>query len=588
MVQNASTKRGRGERVELVLLVGSLLIPLILFALVAYKDWQNLLSNAEFEVAEGSDGIRGYALKFFQTDELALEAVDQRIRSMNWDEIAGSSSVHDYLKKLTQRFPQIGAVSLIDAHGVVRNSSTFFPVPGNPTISARDFFTAARGGDNGLLVSRAMGPAAYFPEAHFDVAKRRNGEKGGFDGVIVLSISPANFRSLWSREPPGTLTDLARRDLNILVREPPAVAEEIQPKGAVAEAVAAGRSGTFRTASSVDGIERIFAYRFVDPYDAIVVRGISLGVLRARWWADLRLYGAFFGAAALSLAGMAFAVLQRSRRARLATERLNGALSDLGSEKELRKIVETQLHHAEKLEALGQAAGGLAHDLNNLLSSILLNLGLLGSVADEKRSRILGDAIADTERAAKAVRSALAFARRHEFDLREVKLKLLLSDIESLLESAVGPGTALQFDIGDATWPIKADSDQLELALLNLAINARDAMPDGGIFRIAARNVHLEGEPHGLTGDFVALSASDTGIGMPADVAAHSSEPFFTTKDPGKGSGLGLTQVRGFAVACGGAIAIASEVGRGTIVTLYLRRYAPAENPMALSMSRPG
>ena len=146
--------------------------------------------------------------------------------------------------------------------------------------------------------------------------------------------------------------------------------------------------------------------------------------------------------------------------------------------------------------------------------------------------------------------------------------------MKGVLQQAIGSHSKLELSIEDTLWSIEINANQLELALLNLAINARDAMPDGGKLRVVARNVALAGSPDGLTGDFVEIAASDTGTGMPSEITAKVFEPFFTTKDESKGTGLGLSQVYGFAKNCGGTATVTSALGHGTTVSIYIPRFA--------------
>jgi signal transduction histidine kinase len=225
------------------------------------------------------------------------------------------------------------------------------------------------------------------------------------------------------------------------------------------------------------------------------------------------------------------------------------------------------------MEALGQVTGGIAHDFNNLLTAILGNLeslrGRLGSERDERKLRA---ALEAAERGERAIQSLLAFARREPLRIEVIDLDDVLQRAESLLRHAIGSKIRLVLALAVDTWCVEADANELELALLNLAVNARAAMPAGGCLRIATANRRLEGQPNGLAGEFVELSVADTGTGMPPDVLARVFEPFFTTKEQGRGTGLGLSQVYRFAAQRGGTVTASSTVGHGTTITLFLPR----------------
>ena len=243
---------------------------------------------------------------------------------------------------------------------------------------------------------------------------------------------------------------------------------------------------------------------------------------------------------------------------------------------------EEQLRQAQKMEAVGQLTGGIAHDFNNLLTGIIGSLDLLKTRLKqgrtEKLDRYLSAATSSASRAAALTHRLLAFARRQPLDPRPVDVAVLTASLEDLLRRTIGERIGLHIVAEPGLWAILCDPNQLESALLNLAINARDAMADGGDLTIEASNIVLDGTsgalPSGIgTGSFVRLCVSDTGEGMPADVAGRAFDPFFTTKPLGQGTGLGLSMVYGFARQSGGLAEIASEPGRGTRVTMYLPRH---------------
>ena len=231
-----------------------------------------------------------------------------------------------------------------------------------------------------------------------------------------------------------------------------------------------------------------------------------------------------------------------------------------------------QLFRSQKMEALGQLTGGLAHDFNNLLTAILGASDLaLRNLGDEERLKRMLDGIRNSaQRGATITKQLLAFARAQQLELKPVDLKAFLADISTLLRPSVRSNIELVTEISDHVWNVEADPAALELALLNLAFNARDAMKEGGTLKISATNELLKGKPEGLRGEHVALRVSDTGEGMSREVMERVFEPFFTTKSYGEGTGLGLSQVFGFAKQIGGAVTVESELGKGSTLTLYL------------------
>ena len=249
-----------------------------------------------------------------------------------------------------------------------------------------------------------------------------------------------------------------------------------------------------------------------------------------------------------------------------------------------RERVEATLAQMQRLEAVGQLTSGVAHDFNNLLTVVLGNLGMIERTADRigldsrTRQRLEHVRIA-AERGAKLTAQLLAFSRRQRLEARVVSLNEVVAGMRDLLNSTLGGGVAIETAPGQGLWPALVDPTQIELIILNLAINARDAMEVGGTLTVATGNVtlgHPQRPEEPAAGDYVSVSVSDTGSGMDDEVRARAFEPFFTTKPVGKGSGLGLAQVYGFAKQSGGGVRIDSQAGEGTTVTVYLPRAAAA------------
>jgi len=258
-----------------------------------------------------------------------------------------------------------------------------------------------------------------------------------------------------------------------------------------------------------------------------------------------------------------------------------------------RQAVEEQLRQAQKVEAIGQLTGGIAHDFNNLLGVIIGNLDLLldtlRSAPDQ--AQLGQEALEAALRGAELTKRLLAFARQQPLETRMIDLNERLPGMAALLQRTLGEGIDVRTSLARGLWLARADPSQVEDALLNLAINARDAMPDGGELTIESANVvldedfaakHLEVAP----GEYVMLSVTDTGAGMPAEVVARATEPFYTTKPPGKGTGLGLSMIYGFAKQSRGHLSIYSEPGVGTTIRLYLPRARDEDAPKEVAGAR--
>jgi CheY-like chemotaxis protein len=221
------------------------------------------------------------------------------------------------------------------------------------------------------------------------------------------------------------------------------------------------------------------------------------------------------------------------------------------------------------MAAIAQLSSGMAHDFNNLLTVVMGNLDMLKRAKEERRPRLIDNALHAVEQARKLTGRLLAFSRRQTLFPEPVDLKGMIAGMDDMLTQSLRGDIRLDLDLPEGVWPVEVDPTQLQVALINIAGNARDAMPKGGTFRVKIQNTVLR---HGAMREAVAISLSDTGVGIPAEALSQVFEPFFTTKEVGHGTGLGLAQVYGFAQQSGGTVDIRSEVGRGTTLTLYLPR----------------
>ncbi|MDV3455450.1 response regulator [Sphingomonas sp. HF-S4] len=284
---------------------------------------------------------------------------------------------------------------------------------------------------------------------------------------------------------------------------------------------------------------------------------------------------------------MAFAMrstrkaLATARNASIARDQLLNANSRLHEEAASREVAENQLRQMQKMESIGQLTGGIAHDFNNMLAIVIgsLDLARRRIEKDVKRAQEhIESAMSGAQRAAQLTSQLLAFGRRQPLAPTALDASQLLRRLSELLRRTIGGNVDFQVDPAPGLWPVHADAGQLESALVNLCVNARDAMPEGGTLVVRTANVKLDrayakSHPDVGPGDYVSITVQDSGAGMLDEVRERAFEPFFTTKGPGKGSGLGLSQVYGFVKQSGGHVAIESEPGRGTRVCLYLPRY---------------
>jgi signal transduction histidine kinase/ActR/RegA family two-component response regulator len=276
-------------------------------------------------------------------------------------------------------------------------------------------------------------------------------------------------------------------------------------------------------------------------------------------------------------------VAERTRELASANDRLTAEIAE-------REKAEARLVQAQKMEAIGQLTGGIAHDFNNLLTVVVGSLDLvLRKSGEEAVLRLVRNALQASERGANLTSQLLAFSRRQRLSPVALDINAVIGGMRDLLVRSIGPQVEIETKLQSDVWPALADPTQLEVMLLNLAINARDAMIDGGQIVIGTKNMAALPEQIAAElddGEYVCISVSDDGPGMPPDVLAHAFEPFFTTKAHGKGTGLGLAQLYGFARQSGGIAKIQSEVGHGTTVSIFLPRTHERVTHNAQSQSR--
>lgn len=302
-----------------------------------------------------------------------------------------------------------------------------------------------------------------------------------------------------------------------------------------------------------------------------------------RWMVTLAQTGVV--AALLSAALLAWAIAKESQsqvdELRTANSALKAALARVAEESERREQLEAQLRQAQKMEAVGQLTGGMAHDLNNMLAVIVGALNIIQRRmpdGDDRLQGLIKEALESVDRAAMLTHRLLAFSRQQPLAPQIVCVNKLVADLSEMIRRTLGGGIRIETVLAGGLWRTYADANQLENALLNLAVNARDAMPDEGNLTIETANASIDDEYASQhvevqAGQYVLVAVSDSGTGMPPEILTKAFDPFFTTKGPGKGTGLGLSQVYGFVKQSGGHIKIYSELGHGTTVKIYLPRF---------------
>jgi len=540
-----------------------------------YATWSNrqaIDAQSNERIERALDVLQEHALKAFQTVERSVAEVNEVLRGLNDEQIrARESDLFLRLKRTQQTLPQIEAIWVIDKEGRPLVSSNMLPVP-NFTVAERNYFIEQRKADAGTYIGEVIrGRVRSF--RFFTVSGRRTGEMGAFNGVISVTVLPEHFSEFYRKLSRGNdFFALVREDGWILARLPEIQLDGVAPQVTIRRAVLENPNGGVFTASSpIDKLERRIGYRKVPGFPIYVQTGIETAAISA----ELRnIMLAQFGIGAPVALTMFILALYTLRR----TQRFHEEVAR-------REIAEHALKQSQRLEAIGQLTGGVAHDFNNLLMVVGGNAERVKrSISlDDKLKRSLEAIEIAVQRGTSLTRQLLSFSRRATHEAKTIDLKERMPGIREMLQSGLRGDIAVQNNISESIWLTKVDVSEFELALLNLAVNARDAMPGGGRLTITGRNVRfLPPNPLALEGDFIEVGVEDTGAGIPANVLAHVFEPFFTTKEVGKGTGLGLSQVYGFAKQAGGAASVTSEVGKGTRVTIYLpRSHEAAENEAA-------
>lgn len=578
-----------------LLLVGTIVVPLLLGAVGGYFSYRADFARAQDALREAVAIAEENTLKVLDTHELVAARVDDLLSGLTDGEIrARERSLHERLAQQIKDFPQVAAAWAIDEDGRELVSARVYPVNRELDHSGREDFRALQNPKLRTYVwalrARSLGQKQY--QLFFTVARRREGPHGRFRGIAVVAVPGSYFASFYNSLPlnAGEYTaGVFRDDGTNLARYPDDGAQPAAPgrDELLVKAIAdRAPSGVIVSGSPFDGNGRVVAYKRVAGYPVYVTVGRSQASIWRAWLNSMWGYAAIGGIAACCLALLCLVALRRTRREQEALAQARDAVAQ-------RAAVESQLHHAQKMEGVGQLTAGIAHDFNNLITIIKGNLKLLELSLDSSEpsfQKFIAMALQGCERATDLTGRLLSFSRRRPLDPRPVEVGTVIAGMADLLRRSLGGQIDCEIRIKEPAWPVLIDPNELENALLNLALNARDAMAGSGRLTIDIANRTLDEDDADyrpeLSGECVRIAVADTGCGMPEEVRDKAFEPFFTTKEAGKGSGLGLSQVYGFVYRAGGHCIIDSEPGRGTTVKLYLPRYgedkseAPEEQPV--------
>ena len=561
-------RRDAALRLLKTMLVASIVIPLALFSYASWINYRDTIAHADEQLTASLNILSEHASKVLQSVDLATTSVDAIVGDLSDAQIeARQEALHSQLSKLEKALATVDAIFIADRNGRALASSAIFPLPPDTSVADRDYFQAQADRNAGTYVGAVLQSRAT-KERFFGVSRRRPADDGQFTGIIMISVMPKVFTEFYKQLAGDTSASfsLARRDGAILARypAPPGDVTHYGPDSEFIRSIGSQPERGILTTTSIDGTQRRIAYRKLGNSDLYVSDGLQTDEIYSRWIRLMASHLIFGIPATLFLFGLVLLTIRRTQA--------------FYAEAERRELAEQALRQSQKMEAVGQLTGGVAHDFNNLLTVIIGNLGIAKrGVVESRAERALNNALVGAERAAQLTQRLLAFSRRQPLNPRVLDVNKLIVSISDLLVRTLGENIELESIGAAGLWKVEADASELESTLLNLALNARDAMPEGGKLTIETSNAYLdEGycQQHAgvAPGQYILIAVTDNGGGMSAETIDRAFEPFFTTKEAGKGTGLGLSQVYGFMKQSEGHVKIYSESGEGTTIKLYLPR----------------
>ncbi len=571
------------------MIIASVIVPLLVFGAGSWLAWRSTLSDADTDVRGALAVSSEQVTRVLDTHVLLANRINDMLASLtDADVTAREQTLHEKLLGMIAGYSQVTAAVVLGADGHPLVASSRYPVDRTVTFSDRDYFRALRDSGDALQI----GGVVYGRLTHkplFSVAVRRGAPGQAFSGAILIGVSPDYFRDF-----DQTLFDgdtnyagaLLRSDGTVLASYPevPNSSDAPQRDQLLLDAIARNPlNGLVEGRSSLDDTSRLIAYKALSNYPVIVMVGRNWSSVVRQWRALMGTHLIFGIPATLALLLLSLLATQQWRRQ-------HATLAQLRTEVERRELAEEALRQSQKMEAIGRLTGGIAHDFNNHLTVISSNIELMQRrmpPGSEALRKLTDAAMSGVQRAATLTHRLLAFARQQPLDPEPLDLGRMVTGMSDLLRRTLGEDVAIETVLAGGLWQTRVDANQLENVLLNLAVNARDAMPNGGKLTIETANAYLDdayaaSRAEVTAGQYVMLAVTDTGMGMTTEVIEKAFEPFFTTKPLGQGTGLGLSMVYGFIKQSGGHVAIYSEPGHGSTVKVYLPRFIrPEEKPPA-------
>ncbi|WP_144153445.1 hybrid sensor histidine kinase/response regulator [Paraburkholderia sp. BCC1885] len=562
------------RRILLVVLAASILFPLGCLVGYGYLDYQRRIADADDMIDRLARVTEEQAVKVLDLNQ----QISARILELLDDEDeaaihAHEADLHQRLRVIGGDFPQVAAIAVFGADGKLLVNSRAYPAPVIVNGTRDDFVTA-----------KAIRPEPYFslpmygPVSQTDVFNTtigRSAADGRFLGVVSIALRSAYFSRFYADltgGDPSLALGLYRQDGQLLVRYPgwPPGTEPLAHTPFTNALRDKELSGHVRMTSSVDGVERLLAFRRAGDYPLYVMSAYATEAIFQQWWRHFVLIAAITVVPCIAIWLLVFFSLRQLETERLAWERWQGEVA-------MRLSAEASSRQLQRMGALGNLVANVAHDFNNLLMVVSANMQL----AHHKGFNNLKTEVTAVERATQSAealtRRLLSVARKQPLKQEPIDFAKWLPGVGTLIDAAVGDKVQVTVNVVEDSWRVLADPTELEFALVNLAVNARDAMPDGGRFVIRCQNTRLVSSDTLLPdGEYVLISCSDDGEGMSEAVARRAFEPLFTTKLQGSGTGLGLAQVLAMCEQSGGTAKIDSVLGSGTTVRLYIPRYREA------------
>jgi signal transduction histidine kinase/CheY-like chemotaxis protein len=547
-----------------IVAVAAIAVPAIVFAAVAAYMYRDEFKSTRERLDGTSRIAEEQALKLFETNEMLLHRMLDLVGNKSDAAIlANGEEMHRRLKEMSATLPQVQGLFINGADSRALVYSRVYPPPRQIDFSDREYYLWHRSAERGVfvteqLISRSTG------EPFFDMSRRRTLAKGAFGGTVNVSLRPDYLTRFYERlqnSRDRMRFAVFRDDGRVIARWPGKVepGARLPAESYLMKSIAEGGTDGSREGSSpFDKVARLGSWRRIGNYPVYVVVAIDRSDVMAAWYRRVGLLALFTFPLALGFACMALFAMRRARQEIQAGRRLR-------EETERRERIELSLIRSQKLEAMGRLAGGVAHDFNNLLMIVSNNVHLLRRLIPGEHDSQLAAIDRAVASGAKLTRQMLSFARQQALQPERILLKDRIAAILELLRPVLGHSIQIAATVADDAAAIEVDSAELELALINLAVNGKDAMPDGGRIEILVKNTRVDG----FDEDMVLIEVLDTGFGIEAATLERVFEPFFTTKPVGYGTGLGLSQVQGLCQSAGGMARIASEPGIGTRVLLY-------------------